>query len=140
MMLSSNSSPPWVTAKAPVQLMAVGVADGIRVAVDVFDGVKVIVGGRVLVGVRGDAVRIASYVALNVAVVAFSAVAVFDCSSAEDVLVGTRDGVAVSALKPVGKAEPKMGTEIRNVRALAETTSNGSIATIGRIGSYDAET
>ena len=87
-----------------------------------------------LVGVRGKAVRIASYVALNVAV----ALGVTAFSSG--VLVAIFDGVGVSALNPVGNAEPKIGTEIKKVRALADTTSSGSIFTIGKIGSYEAET
>ena len=51
-----------------------------------------------------------------------------------NVLVGSFDGVLVSAANPVGKAEPKMGTEIRKVRALAETTSNGPNGISGRMG------
>ena len=49
-----------MTAYCPVQLIEVGVADGIRVDVGVIDGVNVNVGGRVLVGVRGKAVRMYS--------------------------------------------------------------------------------
>ena len=134
MTFSSNINGPCVTAYFPVQLIEVGVAEGIFVGVGVMDGVKVNVGGRVFVGVRGKAVRIASYVALNVAV----ALGVTAFSSG--VLVAIFEGVGVSALNPVGKAEPKIGTEIKNVRALADTTSSGSISTIGKIGSYEAET
>ena len=51
------------------------------------------------------------------------------------VSVGTVDGVADSAANESGIAEPTIGTEIKNVRALAETIVNGSIGRIGRIGS-----
>jgi hypothetical protein len=129
MTLSSNINGPCATLYFPVQFIAVGVADGILVAVGVIEGVNVIVGGSVLVGVRGNAVRIASYVALKVAV------AVGETAFSSGVRVATFEGVGVSALNPVGNADPKIGTDIKKVRALAETTSSGSRFTIGRIGS-----
>lgn len=63
-MLSLKVNGPWVTAYSPVQTIAVDVAVGTRDAVGVIDGVNVSVGGNVFVGVRGNAVRIASKVAL----------------------------------------------------------------------------
>ena len=49
--------------------------------------------------------------------------------------VGTIDGVADSAANESGMAEPTIGTEIKNVRALAETIVNGSIGRSEIIGS-----
>lgn len=48
---------------------------------------------------------------------------------------GVLEGVGDSAANPVGKAEPKTGMDIKNVRALADTIVNGSIGMIGIIGS-----
>ena len=49
--------------------------------------------------------------------------------------VGTLDGVLDSAANPVGRADPRMGMDIRNERALADTISIGSIGMTERIGS-----
>ena len=51
------------------------------------------------------------------------------------ITVGTGEGVAVSAANPVGRAFPTMGMEIKKERALADTTSSGSIGRSVRIGS-----
>ena len=45
------------------------------------------------------------------------------------------EGVLDSAAKPVGTEDPRIGMEIRNVRALAETIVSGSIGTMEMIGS-----
>ena len=49
--------------------------------------------------------------------------------------VGTLDGVLVSAANPVGRADPTIGTDIRNERALADIMLIGSIGKIEMIGS-----
>ena len=49
--------------------------------------------------------------------------------------VGIIDGVADSAANESGMAEPTIGTEIKNVRALADTTVNGSMGRMEMIGS-----
>ena len=45
------------------------------------------------------------------------------------------DGVLDSAAKPVGRADPKMGMDIRDDRALADTISSGLMGMIEMIGS-----
>jgi hypothetical protein len=99
-----------------VQLINVGVIEEVHVGGGVSDGVKVKVGGKVLNGVLipcvpeigGTFVKVGGMVSVGTP------------------LVGTRDGVGDSARKPVGTAEPKIGIEIKNVRALAETMVSGS--------------
>ena len=59
-MFLSNTKGPCPTAKSPAHWMGVEVGEAVIVRVGVMEGVNVIVGGRVLVGVRGNAVRIAS--------------------------------------------------------------------------------
>src|SRR5688572_10393689 len=110
MVLFSNSSGPGDTFVIPVQLIRVGVTEAVQVGKGVNDGAKVNVGGKVLKGVLFCVPEIGGTL-VNVG-----------CSvSVGAPLVGTRDGVGLSALKPVGIAEPKIGIEIKNVRALAET-------------------
>ena len=48
---------------------------------------------------------------------------------------GTLEGVADSAANESGMADPAIGMEIKNVRALAETIVNGSMGSSGSIGS-----
>lgn len=113
---SSNSSPPCATLVTPVQLIKVGVTEEVQVGGGVSDGVKVIVGVNVLKGVLNPCVP----------EIGGTWVKVGGSVSVGMPLVGTREGVGDSALKPVGTADPKIGIEIKNVRALAETIVSGS--------------
>ena len=56
------------------------------------------------------------------------------------ITVGTGEGVLVSAANPVGRAFPTIGMDIRNERALADTTSSGWSGRSLRMGSYVVET
>ena len=114
--------------------MNVGVMLGVMVGRGVLDGVKVNVGGCVFVGdeytvgilVLPDGTSVEVLVAVGVYVSVF--------------MVGALDGVLDSAANPVGIADPKMGMDIRNERALEDTTFIGLIGMIEMIGSYTAET
>jgi hypothetical protein len=134
--LSLKINGPWDTPVNPEQLICVGVMLGVMVGSGVLDGVKVNVGGSVLVGDTYPGVFMlpAGGVLVNVEVqlIVGVKVAVFT--------KGIRDGVLDSAAKPVGSADPKIGMEIRKERALADTIFIGSIGMIEMIGSYIAET
>ena len=92
--------------------MAVDVEVGSAVLV----GVKVEVGVLVFCGVKLPiSIEVGMYVAVKVGVTCRRKV----------YTVGVRDGVLVSAANPVGRAFPMMGMDIRNERALADTTSIG---------------
>lgn len=123
--------------------MAVGVMEGVTVGWGVFDGVNVNVGGRglplagfvganwVLVEKPEDGVSpplggLFVEVGINVSV---------GTSSPGGVSVGTLEGVADSAANESGMEEPAIGTEIKKVRALAETTVSGSRGRRSKIGS-----
>ena len=129
----------------PLQLMAVGVMDGMSVGRGVLVGVKVKVGGcgLPLAGLVGaNWVLVATPeegvftlpVALGTLVEVGTKVFVGSTKTVE-VAVGTMEGVADSAANESGMAEPTIGTEIKNVLALAETTVIGSMGRIGIIGS-----
>jgi hypothetical protein len=78
-------------------------------------GVKVNVGVLVFGGVKLPiSIEVGMYVAVKVGVLVGGLYT-----------VGVRDGVLVSAANPVGKAFPMMGMDIRNERALADTTLIG---------------
>ena len=126
-------SGPWDTPVNPEQLMSVGVMLAVLVGSGVLDGVKVKVGGPGFVGVMnegvlpddGNLVDVNEGMIVGVLVVMGSSVL---------------DGVGDSAANPVGSADPRMGTDTKNVRALAETIVSGSIGMIEIIGSYLALT
>lgn len=122
-------SGPCDTPLSPEQLMSVGVMDGVNVGRGVLDGVNVKVGGKVSIGMMFVAVLPVDGIKVEVKVIAIvgELVAV--------IIVGVMDGVLVSAANPVGMADPTMGMETRNVCALADTTSSGSIGMIEMIGS-----
>lgn len=103
-------------------MLAVWVGSG------VLDGYKVDVGGRVFAGVTFTCVLPDD--GINVEVKDGRMVG----TSVKEMLVGVLDGVLVSAENPLGRAEPTIGMEIKNVRALAETTLIGLIGMIVRIG------
>lgn len=106
--------------------LAVEVGSGVR------DGVKVSVGGTVLVGVMlGSGVFVSTEGGMNVKVGETAKVGV----KVVKALVGTWDGVLVSGENPVGSADPTIGTEIKNERALEETISIGSMGPAVMIGS-----
>ena len=111
----------------PVQLMAVAVLVGVG---GTGDGVGVAEGGRTCVGVLGIGATVFPGTKGEVGVKVGGSVGVLIPIS-----VGTLEGVLVSAAKAVGKVSPKIGTEIRNVRALAETISSGSTGMTSMIGS-----
>jgi len=56
------------------------------------------------------------------------------------VAVAVFEGVLVSPANPVGRADPRIGTPTRKVRAFDETMVKGSMGITGTIGSYEAET
>lgn len=124
-------SGPCDTPVRPEQLIGVGVMLAVLVGSGVLDGVKVNVGGSVGKGFDGVLPDEGSLVDVNTGMI----VAVLVINGG-----GILDGVGDSAAKPVGKAEPKIGTDTRNVRALAETTVSGSIGIMEIIGSYWALT
>ncbi len=126
-MLSEIVSGPWDTPVNPEQLIAVGVMVGELVGSGVLDGVKVKVGGPEFVGIAFDGVLPEDGRWVDVDIRANVGVLVV-------IEVGFLDGVGDSAANPVGKADPKMGMDIRNVRALADTIVNGSIGMIEIIG------
>src|SRR5690606_4159190 len=97
-----NTRLPWETFVTPVQLITVGVTEEVQVGGGVRDGVKVTVGVKVFNGVRIPCVPEIGGTFVNVG----------GTVSVGTLLVGTRDGVGDSALKPVGTAEPKIGIEI----------------------------
>ena len=142
MILSWIQIGPCDTPGIPLQLIAVGVMDGVYVGRGVFEGVNVIVGGCcvpfadcVLVanpddGVIPPVLRVAEGTTVDAGTSVMVGV-----SKPGRVQVGTIDGVADSAANESGMAEPTMGTEIKNVRALAETTVNGSMGRREMIGS-----
>lgn len=105
-------------------MLAVSVGRG------VLEGVKVMVGGNVFVGgaMKGVLPDGGMYMAVKVG----RDVGVWVLNR---MLVGVLEGVAVSAENPLGRADPRIGKEIRNVRALAETILIGSIGKIEMIGS-----
>lgn len=146
MTLSWTHNSPWETPVNPVQLIAVGVILGMLVGRGVRDGVKVNVGGM---GLAPAALVRASWVLVakidpgvpappppddGMLVVGMTAVAV-GVLNPRAVEVGTRDGVGDSAANSSGIEDPTIGIAIKNVRALAETTVNGSSGRIGMIGS-----
>ena len=92
------------------------------------DGVKVKVGGSVILGVTRTGVFPEDGIFVDVKVRKAVGVSV-------KILVGIFDGVAVSAENPPGRADPRIGMEIKNVRALAETIFTGSIGMTDRMGS-----
>jgi len=100
----------------------------------VWDGVKVKVGGPAGVRVLCEGVRPGRCVMVGVTARVIVSVLVTVAERN-----GVLDGVGLSALKPVGKAEPSTGIDIRKVRALAETIFSGLIGIIGNIGLYKAE-
>lgn len=111
-----------------MQLIAVAVALGVKVGSAVLVGVRVEVGGRVFTGVIfGKLTEVGMKVAVIAGVTVGTKVAVAN--------PGIGDGVLVSAANPVGREFPTIGMEIRNERALADTTSIGSIGKRVRIGS-----
>lgn len=126
-MLSEMVSGPWDTPVSPEQLIAVGVMVGGLVGLGVLEGVKVKVGGPELVGIVFDGVLPKDGKLVEV-----------DIRTRVGVLVvmevGLLDGVGDSAANPVGMADPKMGMETRNVRALADTIVSGSSGMIEIIG------
>ena len=94
------------------------------------------VGGGVLVG--GPAVKVGARVcggATNVTWVGGGTVMVKVDVMAASVGPAVLDGVLVSAAKPVGSADPRIGIETMKLRALEETISRGSIGTTETIGS-----
>ena len=115
MMLSLITRAPWPILVKPEQLMNVGVIVAVCVGGGVNEGVKVKVDGGMFVAIPATVVKfnVANLVAVSTAVNAGVLVI--------KLLVGTFDGVLVSAEKPVGTAEPRIGMEIRKVRALEET-------------------
>ena len=128
----------------PLQLMAVGVMDGIRVGRGVLDGVKVNVGGGLPGGLPEAGwvfvPKPAGWVICPLMLVGGMLVGRGGCVAVSvtkpgRVPVGILDGVADSAANESGMAEPSIATEIKNVRALAETIVNGSSGRIGMIGS-----
>ena len=121
-------SGPWDTPVNPEQLIAVAVALGVEVGSAVLVGISVEVGGSVFAGVTlGTLTEVGIKVAVKVGSTVGMKVAVTK--------PGIGDGVLVSAANPVGREFPTMGMDIRNERALADTTSSGSIGRSVRIGS-----
>lgn len=98
---------------------------GVYVGNGVLDGVNVKAGGNVLAGGGTTRVMFADggFVDVNT-IVGMSVLA-----------TATLEGVALSAANPVGTDDPMIGIETKNVRALEDTISRGSIGTIGTIGS-----
>ena len=93
----------------------------------VLEGVKVKVGGPEFVGITFDGVLREDGKLVEVDIRTMVGVLVV-------MEVGLLDGVGDSAANPVGKADPKMGMETRNVRALADTIVSGSSGTTEIIG------
>ncbi len=91
----------------------------------VLEGVKVKVGGPAFVGMTFDGVPPDDGILVEVSIAAIVAVLVGG---------GILDGVGDSAANPVGKADPRMGMDTRNVRALADTIVNGLTGMIEMIG------
>ena len=111
-------------------MIGVGVMVGGLVAGGVLDGVRVMVGdnvfvGKPRVGVLPDGGKSVGVKVNGMSVGRFVAVR----------MVGVMDGVLVSAEKPVGMAEPTMGTETRNECALADTIFKGLMGMMEMIGS-----
>ena len=104
--------------------MALGVYVGraVLVAVKVGGGIRVFAG--VTLGILTE-------VGMNVAVKVGAMVG----GRVTVITVGAGEGVLVSAANPVGSSSPTIGTDIRNERALADTTSSGSSGRSVRIGS-----
>ena len=121
-------SGPCDTPVKPVQLIWVAVALGGGGGSAVLVGVKVEVGGSVFIGVIfGILTEVGMKVAVKVGVIEGVGVSV--------ITLAVGDGVLVSAENPVGMLSPTMGTDIRNERALADTTSSGFSGRSVRIGS-----
>ena len=93
----------------------------------VLDGVKVKVGGPEFVGMEFDGVLPEDGNLVDVEISTIVGVFVI-------IEVGLLDGVGDSAANPVGIADPKIGMDIRNVRALADTIVNGFSGMIEMIG------
>ena len=127
MILSEIVSGPWNTPVNPEQLIAVGVMVGELVGNGVLDGVKVKVGGPEFVGIVFEGVLPEGGKLVDVAIRTNVGVLVV-------IEVGLLDGVGDSAANPVGNADPRIGMDIRNVRALADTIVNGSSGTTEMIG------
>ena len=123
-----TSSGPCDTPVKPEQLIGVGVMLAVRVGRGVLDGVKVNVGVNVKLGVTRTGVFPEDGMFVDVKVRKAVGVLV-------KALVGNFDGVAVSAENPLGRADPRIGMDIKNVRALADTISTGSIGMIEMMGS-----
>ena len=100
----------------------------VRVGRGVLDGVKVNVGVNVELGVTRTGVMPDDGIFVDVKVRKAVGVLV-------KTLVGNLDGVAVSAENPLGRADPRIGMDIKNVRALAETICTGSIGMTEMMGS-----
>jgi hypothetical protein len=100
----------------------------VRVGRGVLDGVKVNVGVNVELGVTRTGVMPEDGIFVDVKVRKAVGVLV-------KTLVGNLDGVAVSAENPLGRADPRIGMDIKNVRALAETICTGSIGMTEMMGS-----
>lgn len=109
--------------------MAVGefVGSGVLDGVKVIEGVKVTVDVLCLIGVQFGLVTNGVFVEVLARVM----VAVL----VKNTWIGVFDGVGDSPANPVGKAEPIIGMDIRNVRALADTMETGPMGMIGRMGS-----
>ena len=129
----SRTSGPCETPVNPVQLIWVAVGVDVKVGSGVSTGVEVAVGVLVSTGVN---LPMLIEVGRNVAVIVGVRVNVL----VGWITVGVGAGVLVSAANPVGKAFPMMGMDIKNERALADTTSIGLIGRSLRIGSYLVET
>ena len=127
MILSEIVSGPWDTPVNPEQLIAVGVMVGELVGNGVLDGLKVKVGGPEFVGIVFEGVLPEGGKLVDVAIRTNVGVLVV-------IEVGLLDGVGDSAPNPVGNADPRIGMDIRNVRALADTIVNGSSGTTEMIG------
>ena len=128
MTLSEMVSGPWDTPVNPEQLIGVGVMVGGFVGSGVLEGVKVKVGGPALVGIVFDGVLPDDGNLVEVAIRTIVGVLVVEIGE------GILDGVGDSAANPVGKADPRMGMDTRNVRALADTIVSGSSGTTEIIG------
>ena len=107
----------------PVQLIGVGVIVAVFVGRGVLLGVNVIAGGCVFGGFTGGWVLTGGEVIVNVG----AKITLVD--------VAVLEGVLVSPAKPVGSADPRIGTPTKKVRALDETIVSGSIGMTGTIGS-----
>jgi hypothetical protein len=127
MMLFEMISGPWDTPVNPEQLIVVGVMVGELVGSGVLDGVNVSVGLPGFVGIVFDGVlpEVGKWVDVGIKTKVGVLVVIE---------VGCLDGVGDSAANPVGKADPRIGMDIRNVRALADTIVNGSSGTTEMIG------